>query len=223
MNDRSPRARILTLAAVVVVGVFVVVGAFSLKDTLVPLGERLIAAVLPGTLFALANQDRAAAGASTLTYNPLLEQAAKLKAEDMATKGYFAHVTPTGETPLYFLNQVGYRYKNVGENLGLNYNDAQSVETAWLNSPKHKEALLYTQFTEVGIGVSSGTYQGMPATFVVALFATPLPPLVTPKPAVPVVPAASSTNAARVRELNAAITTLQKQIAELSAELQKIQ
>ena len=52
------------------------------------------AAVLPAALTGLTNADRAAAGHRALVHDPLLAQAAQKKAEDMAAKGYFAHISP---------------------------------------------------------------------------------------------------------------------------------
>lgn len=205
-----------------VVSVLVGAAALSVLSERTSDREDLYAAVLPSILLSLINGDRAEAGASALTPNTLLTEAAQQKANDMATKGYFAHVTPSGETPLAFIDRTGYRYRNVGENLGLNYADAEGVETAWLNSPKHRESLLYPQFTEVGIGVAEGTYKGTKATFVVTLFATPLE---AAKPVAATSPVATTTDIARkarITQIEGIIETLTREIARLSAELKTL-
>lgn len=216
MDERTWFARLLPSIALGVTGGLLLGGSlYVFEDELARVRDGLLAAVLPSALFSLANHDRALAGVSALTQNSLLTKAAQLKADDMAAKGYFAHITPTGETPLYFLHKVGYRYQNVGENLGLNYADAQSVETAWLNSPKHKESLLLPQFTEIGIGVSNGTYQGAPATFVVALFATPLNLSATAQAAT----TTRTKDTARIQEIERLIASLKSEVDRLTAEL----
>jgi len=53
----------------------------------------------------------------------LLEQAAQLKANDMAEKGYFAHTSPDGKTPWEWLKDVSYPFLAAGENLAVNFLD----------------------------------------------------------------------------------------------------
>jgi hypothetical protein len=91
----------------------------------------------------------------------------------MAANGYFAHVSPTGKTPWYWLQQVGYRYSFAGENLAVDFDDSKAVEDAWMASPTHHANIVKPQYTRVGYGVASGTYEGKQTTFVVQLFATP--------------------------------------------------
>jgi uncharacterized protein YkwD len=49
--------------------------------------------------------------------------------------------------------------KTVGENIAYNYNSPQSVVTAWLNSPGHKENI-EGNFTHFGISIRSNTTTG---------------------------------------------------------------
>ena len=132
-----------------------------------------LAAVLPGALTALTNTDRAQNGVQELTEDSLLVKAAQEKADDMAAKGYFSHVTPDGKTPWYWLDQVGYRYTYAGENLAVNFTDSKDVEDAWMKSPAHHANLVKPEFTQIGIAVASGIYKGQNATFVVQFFGTP--------------------------------------------------
>lgn len=132
-----------------------------------------LASVLPGALVALANQDRATSGLGNVSEDPLLNKAAQAAAEDMAAKGYFAHVSPDGKSPWYWLDQVGYRYSYAGENLAVDFTDSSAVEVAWMNSPTHRANIEKPEYTRVGIGVANGTYNGVATTFVVQFFATP--------------------------------------------------
>ena len=159
--------------AVLVLAVFVFEAGYLFQTQFVFLKTDFLASVLPGALVALTNQDRAAAGITGVTEAPLLDQAAQAAANDMAANGYFAHVSPSGKTPWYWLNQVGYRYSYAGENLAVNFTDSSAVETAWMDSPTHRANIEKPQYTEVGIGTANGVYQGALATFVVQFFATP--------------------------------------------------
>lgn len=71
--------------------------------------SKMMAAVLPGVLASETNQYRATHNVATLRSNPLLAQAATLKAQDMAKKGYFSHVGPQGEKTWSWFEKVGYQ------------------------------------------------------------------------------------------------------------------
>ena len=64
-----------------------------------------MAAVLPAVLADLTNQERQTQNLSALTVSPLLNEAAQMKANDMATNSYFAHTSPDGKTPWYWLKK----------------------------------------------------------------------------------------------------------------------
>jgi len=135
---------------------------------------KFLAAVLPGVLTSLTNEQRLANNALPLIENTLLDEAAQLKANDMATLGYFAHTSPEGKTPWYWFGQVGYSYKHAGENLAVNFFESEDVARAWMNSPTHRANIVKPDFTEIGIGVATGIYEGRNTVFVAQLFGTPL-------------------------------------------------
>ncbi|OGI88445.1 hypothetical protein A2914_02350 [Candidatus Nomurabacteria bacterium RIFCSPLOWO2_01_FULL_41_21] len=135
---------------------------------------KFLAAVLPGVLTALTNEERQDLSLPPLTENELLTKAAVLKAEDMAEKGYFAHTSPDGKSPWYWLAEVGYSYKSAGENLAVNFFESSDVSRAWMNSPTHRANIVKENYTEIGIGIASGVYQGRHTVFVAQFFGTPL-------------------------------------------------
>jgi uncharacterized protein YkwD len=124
-------------------------------------------------IVALANTDRTALGVRKVTEDSALDRAAQLKANDMAAKGYFSHVDPSGNQPWMWFKRVGYYYWGAAENLAINFDSAQSVNTAWMNSPSHKANLVNGSYSRMGIGIAHGMYNGKPATFVVQFFANP--------------------------------------------------
>lgn len=133
-------------------------------------GRQFMAAVWPAVVVDLANADRVNVKRQPLQINPLLTKAAQLKAEDMARRSYFAHEGPKGETPWSWLDQVGYEYVYAGENLALDFYDSNEVNQAWLNSPKHRDNILDKNFTEIGVGLATGRYQGHDSVFIVQFF-----------------------------------------------------
>ena len=133
-----------------------------------------MAAVLPAVLASLANEERQSQNLSALAISPLLTKAAELKANDMATKSYFAHTSPEGITPWYWLSKVGYKYQYAGENLAVNFNDSKDVTDAWMNSPTHRANIVKDQYTQVGTGIATGFYKGERAIFVAQVYANPI-------------------------------------------------
>jgi len=134
---------------------------------------QFIAAVLPGVLVSLTNDDRTDYGLSVLETSSLLKDAAQLKANDMVTRGYFDHVSPDGVTPWVWFESVGYTFIHAGENLAINFTESADVVEAWMNSEGHRVNILDSNFTQTGIATAVGTYKGKEAVFVVQLFGTP--------------------------------------------------
>ncbi len=134
-----------------------------------------LASVLPGVLTNLTNEERAQNNVAPLTENALLTKAAQLKANDMAKNGYFAHTSPDGKTPWYWLDQVGYNYTMAGENLAINFFESKDVADAWMNSPTHRANIVKQGYTEIGIAVANGVYEGSNTVFVAQFFGTPVP------------------------------------------------
>ncbi len=132
-----------------------------------------LASVLPGVLSALANQERQANNMPELAVSPILTRAAELKAQDMAEKQYFAHTSPEGKTPWYWLNQVDYAYEYAGENLAIDFSDSRDVTNAWMNSPTHRANIVKAAYTEVGTGIAIGTFEGSRTVFVAQVYANP--------------------------------------------------
>jgi hypothetical protein len=134
----------------------------------------MTAEVLPAVLASLTNGERQAQDLPTLTVSPILNEAAQMKANDMATNGYFAHTSPDGKTPWYWLEQAGYNYQYAGENLAINFSDSKDVTAAWMNSPTHKANIVKGNYTEIGTGVATGMYQGKETIFVAQDYANPI-------------------------------------------------
>jgi uncharacterized protein YkwD len=133
------------------------------------------ATVVASDIIELTNENRTETGLPSLRVNTLLMQAAQEKANDMAAGSYYAHTSPGGKTPLYWLDAVGYHYLNAGENLVIDRTTSQQVVDAWMQSPDHRENILRPQFTEIGVGTAQGVYEGLATTYVVQEFGTPYP------------------------------------------------
>jgi hypothetical protein len=81
---------------------------FLISYSFIPYSE-FLANLIGQTIADLTNSSRLNYNILPLKINPLLSQAAQLKAEDMAQKGYFNHVSPDNITPWYWLYRVGFK------------------------------------------------------------------------------------------------------------------
>jgi uncharacterized protein YkwD len=103
-----------------------------------------------------------------------LTNAAAQKAADMFARNYWAHVSPNGTQPWFFITESGYVYRYAGENLARDFSDPNSVVQAWLNSPSHRDNLLNSRYQDIGVAVVDGNLQGRDTTLVVQMFGTKL-------------------------------------------------
>lgn len=185
--------RFLALLSILVVTIKIASISFV---ALSPATTTLASNISNETIVSLANSARVAGGLSELTTSSLLSKAAQNKANDMLAKQYFSHNTPDGATPWSFIKAVGYSYTTAGENLAIDFTDADSVQSAWMNSPGHRANIMNKNFTQVGIGIVSGTFDNHPTTIVVQMFGNPLNAPVTLKESPTVVAPAPSTEPA---------------------------
>jgi hypothetical protein len=143
----------------------------SQRDVLGYATSMSTSALLSGT-----NQQRNNYGKRSLTLNSKLNTAAQNKAQDMASKDYWSHNSPTGQTPWSFITATGYKYQTAGENLAYGFDTSAETITGWMNSPEHRANILNSTYTNVGFGIINiPNYQGDgPETLVVAMYASPV-------------------------------------------------
>jgi len=202
-NNHRPHIFSAMSVAVLIFGIIIFELGYVVQTKVVFLNTNFLASVLPGVLASLTNESRTANGITSVARDAELDAVAQTVAEDMAAKGYFAHVSPDGKTPWYWLNQAGYSYSYAGENLAVNFTDSQNVQTAWLESPTHRANIMKQEYTRVGFGTANGLYEGKETTFVVEFFATPgvtptekvVPVLAVAEPALTTPVTTSSTSA----------------------------
>lgn len=99
------------------------------------------------------NQERAEAHLNSLMFSPELKKGADIKMLDIIKNKYFAHTSPRGTRAWDILRDINYDYKYAGENLAMKFEDAVSVHRAWMKSEKHRENILFKNYTEVAVSV----------------------------------------------------------------------
>lgn len=113
---------------------------------------------LPGTtdteaIFALVNAARELHGLSALSLDSNLSEAARTKATDMVTHGYFGHESPTYGSPMDLLHELGIQQCRIAaENLALSSSVHQG-HLALMTSPGHRGAILDSRFDAIGVSV----------------------------------------------------------------------
>lgn len=107
--------------------------------------------------------------------NDILDKTALAKAKDMFKNQYFEHNSPAGVTPADLVKSFGYNYIVTGENLILgNFASEKDLVQAWMASPGHMANILNNRYTEIGIAVLKGEYNGQITWIGVQEFALPL-------------------------------------------------
>lgn len=109
------------------------------------------------SMLARVNQERTTnGGLPALVINPLLNESAQKKSEDMFTKDYFAHESPEGVTPHALITGTGYPARTSAENLAKEPKTVDEVMTGWMNSPGHRANVLFDGIEEAGFGLKFG-------------------------------------------------------------------
>ena len=107
-------------------------------------------------LLNLVNKARNENGLSSLKLNSSLSNVAQKKAEDMKNNNYFSHTSPIYGSPFDMIKNFGISYKTAGENIAKGQKTAEDVFNAWMNSSGHRANILNKNFTQMGIGYTSG-------------------------------------------------------------------
>jgi uncharacterized protein YkwD len=109
-----------------------------------------------------------------LIENTKLDMSAQKKIVDMFAKQYFEHISPSGVGVSDLASEVNYEYILVGENLALgNFKNNASLLDAWMNSPGHRANILNKNYTEIGIAVGQGNFEGKQIWLAVQHFGAP--------------------------------------------------
>lgn len=131
--------------------------ALSIQPSYIPQGKVEAFKILPSEpeiakLFSLVNRDREVNGVPPLKYSLELEQSATYKCNDMVDKDYFSHTSPDGLEVADFVDKYS-SYETAAENLGRYFKSVDQLQKAWMDSPKHREAILDARYSEIGLAV----------------------------------------------------------------------
>jgi uncharacterized YkwD family protein len=108
----------------------------------------------------LINQERARYGLTPLKADLQVTKVARVKSQEMISRNYFSHQSPTYGSPFDMLKRFGITYRTAGENIAGN-NTVTAAHKALMNSSGHRANILSRNFTHIGIGVVPGGQYGM--------------------------------------------------------------
>ncbi len=104
-------------------------------------------------LLRLVNEARAQQGLSALGTTAALTDAAQTRAEELST--LYSHTRPDGTQCFTVLGEKGVTYRTAGENIATGYSSAQQVFDGWMNSSGHRQNIMNSSFTHIGIGYTA--------------------------------------------------------------------
>lgn len=137
------------------------------------LGADIFNQLSQSDLYQLTNQERRQNGEQPLAVSSRLEAAAQLKLADMLQNNYFAHNSPQGATPWSWLQKANYNYAAAGENLAMNFYSSNEAMKAWMASESHRKNILLKDFSETGIAIGYGSFNGEKTAMAVQMFGRP--------------------------------------------------
>lgn len=111
-------------------------------------------------IYAITNQRRTVVGRHPLERMSMLDRIARLHSRDMARRHYFAHITPEGLNPTDRGVATGYNMGGLAENIvmGPDFRNtkriAVSLMRSWMSSPGHRQNILDSRYTYIGVGVA---------------------------------------------------------------------
>lgn len=97
----------------------------------------------------IVNEERSKAGLSPLAENGELNEYAQLRSTELVNN--FAHERPDGSSPLDHVMGMSGIY-TAGENIAMGYTSPEAVMNGWMNSTGHRENILRSGFTMIGVG-----------------------------------------------------------------------
>ncbi len=92
------------------------------------------------------NDERTSAGLDELKWDKNLETVSSVRAQECSQS--FSHTRPDGR-PWYTVNSK----VQGGENLAFGFDSADDAVEAWMNSPTHRDNILYDEFAKVAISI----------------------------------------------------------------------
>ena len=113
----------------------------------------------PSQVVDLVNAYRRQAGLPLLRVNPSLTAAAQSYAQVLASSGCFGH--SCGSDMYSRTWWAGYPSRRIGESIAGGQRTPESAMAMWMGSWAHRNNILSSGYSEIGVGVAYGGYYGV--------------------------------------------------------------
>ena len=121
----------------------------------------------------LTNKYRRKEGLRRLKADTQLSKAAQGHADDMDDVGrYLGHKSSDGRDFEARIDEAGYDWRSIRENVASGQQSAKAVVQGWMESPGHRANILSDDITEIGVGFAVDDSSGM--TYWVQKFGAPM-------------------------------------------------
>ena len=104
-------------------------------------------------VFQLLNQVRAQNGRGAVKCDLQASTVDRAHSQDMSNRHYFSHTSLDGRAPWDRLGAGGVQFSSAGENIAMGYSNPQAAHNGWMSSPGHRQNMLGSSWTRVGIGL----------------------------------------------------------------------
>jgi uncharacterized protein YkwD len=111
--------------------------------------------VIEDRVVSIVNDERRKRGLRPLRHDDRLRRSARAHSDDMAARGYFAHIAPDGKSPGEWMRELGYTAP-AAENIACGQPDPPRVMMTWMNSPPHRANVVHPAVRAIGVGVRHG-------------------------------------------------------------------
>lgn len=171
-NDNKPKLlRPKTIVFYIILAIVIKIAVTGFLFASYPSPAKL-AAIVADRMVAMVNQSRVQNDTDVLEINTHLVAAAQKKAQNMIDEQYFAHNAPDGKRPWEWIDKGAYDYVFAGENLAMDFSEAEPLHEAFMKSPSHRKNILKPQYKEIGVAVVTGQMQGRETILLVEMFGT---------------------------------------------------
>lgn len=133
-------------------------------------GNAITIGDMMASVIKLTNAERVKVGARAVTENERLVLIAQEMAEDLAKCGKLSHIDSRGRELGKRVDDGGYKWSTIGENVAYGYSSPEAVVNGWVKSPGHYQNLSNADYTEIGVGI---TQDAKGRVFWVQVFARP--------------------------------------------------
>jgi len=114
-------------------------------------------------VFTLINEVRVQAGLEPVVLEQALCDCAAIRAEEIGV--LFEHTRPDGRRCFTVLTDQGVEYARAGENIASGQSTAQRAMDDWMASESHRDIILDSAYTRVGIGYQDGRWVQLFTTY----------------------------------------------------------